>query len=256
MPASEWLARARRIDRQVTALAARVNARRLARYHQQQEQLDDETPDELTAAAILAGLFAPPERLPPRPIVIAEQVAWHRLAGDVSNAVADEIAANPALYPGVKVVEYTRRAYASGSLAAHLIGHLGPSDAAGGESPDARRMGAMGVEARHETTLAGRPGVETRFTDRRGNVVESRVVRPATPGGDVVLSIDASLQRTAESLLDRSLRRGDDGAEGHGARGGAIVVLDANSGEVLAAARRRASTRTGSPAATGGRRRC
>ena len=36
-------------------------------------------------------------------------------------------------------------------------------------------VGVMGVEARYEATLAGVPGVETRFTDRRGKLLASRI---------------------------------------------------------------------------------
>ena len=55
-------------------------------------------------------------------------VAPHVVVEDVPPAVVSEIESNADRYPGVKIVELTRRTYPQGTLAAHVLGHLGPRE--------------------------------------------------------------------------------------------------------------------------------
>ena len=240
---AEWQARTARIQRRVTTLAAHVNARRLDRF---QERTAAESPSgELSFVSIVAGLFAPPERLPPPPVVLAEQRAYHRIADNLSPDVVREIENDPRHQPGAKIVEYTRRDYPLTSLAAHLVGHVGPrSDvdatpmSSQADSKEDLPVGLMGIELRCESSLRGQSGLETQFTDHRGKLLAATRERASVPGRDVVLTIDAQLQLSAEQLLDRASRRADRLASdsSRDVHGGAIVVLDVRSGEMLAAA--------------------
>ena len=109
---SEWQARTDRIQRRVHALAARVDRQRLDRFQERQAQIAVEAAaDDLSLGAILAGLFAPPEPLPPPPVIVAEETAYHRIAADVSPEACREIETHPQEFPGVKIVEYARREY-------------------------------------------------------------------------------------------------------------------------------------------------
>ncbi len=238
----QWQARAGRIEREVRRLAAHVNQRRLARH---QERAAVESPDgEWSLTSVLAGLFAPPAALPPQPILFAEQTAYHRIVDDVAPQIIADIKKNASAYPGTKIVATTRRDYPLESVAAHLVGHVGArvgattaivavDSGASGDEP----AGRMGVERRWESLLRGQPGQERQFTDHRGKRLSATRDREPAPGGDVVLTIDLALQISAEQLLDHCLRRlqPQAGQPSEVVHGGAIVVMDVRSGEILAA---------------------
>ena len=79
--------------------------------------------------------------------------------------------------------------------------------------------------------LAGKDGSLTYSVDNMGNVnpASSTVTDPARNGGTVRLTIDQSLQYTAQQYLDTAVRES-------GARGAEMVVLDAHTAQVLAMA--------------------
>lgn len=88
-------------------------------------------------------------------------------------------------------------------------------------------VGRSGIESRYEDVLSGERGLERRSKNlltKRETVIER--IAPV-PGKDVYLTIDLALQRKAEELLDDLLPQG---------LRGSIVVLDPNTGEVLALA--------------------
>ena len=229
---AQWQFRAARIQRRVSALADHVNQRRLDRF---KAEADAETAsDEWGLMAIVSGLFAPPEQLAPVPLVIAEQVGFHRIVDDVPPELAGELEKNAKNYPGVKIVEITRRDYPLGPAAANWLGYVG-SDAMGqGDTP----IGLTGIEGRAESMLHGEPGCEIQYTDHGGKLLSTVRQREPVAGRDVVLTIDAQLQLLAEQALDHALRRRDNQATiaTEPAPGGAIVVMDVHSGEILAAA--------------------
>ena len=112
-----------------------------------------------------------------------------------------------------------------------------PRRTAPGEFEHNERVGRMGVERQFERLLQGRPGISIEQTDRRGRRLGTIVERQSVPGRDVILSLDVSLQRAAEALLDAALARRD-ASSPSAARdaGGAVIVMDVQSGQVLAAA--------------------
>jgi penicillin-binding protein 2 len=81
-------------------------------------------------------------------------------------------------------------------------------------------IGKLGVEQRYEKELHGITGVQEVETSAGGRAVRKLATRPATPGQNVVLSIDIKLQKMIEDL--------------YGDRRGALVALDPRTGEVLA----------------------
>jgi peptidoglycan glycosyltransferase len=96
------------------------------------------------------------------------------------------------------------RSYPQGSLAAHVIGYTSPT------------FGAAGVEGTYADLLAGRMGFDS-WSDALDVAADKDV-----PGNDVYLTLDSRIQTAAESALA-------------GETGG-VVVLDADSGAVLALA--------------------
>ena len=120
--------------------------------------------------------------------------------------------------PGIYQRPESRRYYPGGEVMAHVLGFTNTDD-----------MGQEGIELAFEEELSGRPGSRRIIQDRRGRIVEDVESIHATNGADLTLALDARLQSLAFSQLKSAIDR-------HHAKGGAIVVLDAKSGEVLALA--------------------
>ncbi len=119
--------------------------------------------------------------------------------------------------PGVFQQREYRRFYPAGETMAHVVGFTGIDDA-----------GQEGIELAKQDTLAGVPGSRKVIKDRKGRIVEDvESLRVPRDGRQVVLSIDQRLQFLAHRELKAAV-------ESHRARGGALVMLDARTGEVLA----------------------
>jgi cell division protein FtsI (penicillin-binding protein 3) len=114
--------------------------------------------------------------------------------------------------------EYKRQ-YPEGESAAHVIGFTNVEDA-----------GQEGVELLFNKELVGRPGLRHVIKDRLGRAVEDvgEVVQPVA-GRDLQLSIDSKIQFFAYQKLREAVLA-------NRAQAGSVVVLDANTGEVLALA--------------------
>jgi cell division protein FtsI (penicillin-binding protein 3) len=110
-----------------------------------------------------------------------------------------------------------RRFYPAGETAAHVIGFTNIED-----------KGQEGIELAQQTSLAGSPGQRRVIKDRKGRIVEDvESLKVPRDGKPLNLSIDERLQYIAHRELKTAV-------EAHRAKGGALVVLDAHSGEVLA----------------------
>ena len=128
--------------------------------------------------------------------------------------------------PGVHLSVRARRSYLTDEVTAHVLGYLGEVNAdqlqrlrrQGYRRGDA--IGQAGLEKRWERHLAGRSGGEKVEVDATGRKVRVIDRHKATPGHNVVLTLDMDLQRVAHEAL-----KGKEGA---------IVVLEVNTGAVLA----------------------
>ncbi len=114
--------------------------------------------------------------------------------------------------------EYKRK-YPEGEAAAHVVGFTSIEEA-----------GQEGIELRFDSALRGTDGSRTVLRDRLGRVVEDigDKVDP-TDGRDIQLAIDSKVQFFA-------YQRVRDAVAEHRARAGSVVVLDVQTGEVLALA--------------------
>jgi cell division protein FtsI (penicillin-binding protein 3) len=135
----------------------------------------------------------------------------------VDEPVAKQIAAL-----GIKGIyqrrEYKRQ-YPEGEASAHVVGFTNVED-----------RGQEGVELAFNQQLAGKNGSRRVIKDRLGRVVEDvRDVVPPVDGPDLQLSIDSKVQFFAYEKLR-------DAVKAHKAKAGSAVVLDAQTGEVLALA--------------------
>jgi penicillin-binding protein 2 len=130
--------------------------------------------------------------------------------------------------PGVDRRERTVRMYSNGTLAAHLVGYLGsiPSENLADWRKRGYRgdelVGRSGVEGWGENLLAGKRGGSLVTLTSQSRIVAQVAQVPPRPGDSIYLTIDKGLQSDAENILGQRL--------------GAIVVLDPNTGYVLAMA--------------------
>lgn len=233
----EWRRRAAGVQSRVEQIAERVNRRREDRA----ATAAAPTPASPSWSAWLSGMLeASMHETPSERITVAEELASHPIVRDLPAEAVAEFQLHPEAYPGVQVVPLRRRLYPCGSLAAQVVGHLGPLEPdelelSSDYLPD-DRLGRLGLERRYETLLRGSRGTNLQRRDRAGRLLGSDVEQPASTGRDLHLTLDPTLQRTAEELLDDALRRRAVLAPGAPASGGAAVVLDAQTGAVLAAA--------------------
>ena len=177
---------------------------------------------------IKRALTSPPRREEREPVVVTEELEYHRLLQDVSLEAAGTIQEHPERFPGVVVRVSTRRVYTHGSLAAHVVGNRRQQPRDRGIVPEREWVGASGVEKSYDPVLRGQPGLRRIVTNRHGEVVSTRILRPPRRGRDIQLTLSLPLQRRAETLLDQ--------ATSTGSSGGAIVVIDLHTGAIRAAA--------------------
>jgi cell division protein FtsI (penicillin-binding protein 3) len=119
---------------------------------------------------------------------------------------------------GVAFIKESRRYYPKKELAAHVLGYVGLDN-----------TGLAGLESTYDTQIRGAEGKILVQTDARRHALNSRVDRAATAGVALELTIDQYLQHIAE----RELRAG---VEENNAAGGSALVMDPNTGEILALA--------------------
>src|SRR5687767_5204708 len=119
--------------------------------------------------------------------------------------------------PGVHFRNEPKRFYPNGSLGAHVLGFVGLDGA-----------GLGGVEQVYNEKISGEAGKLFVERDSSGNAYESFEL-PAKPGQTIVLTIDQSIQYSAEQALQAAVKRSR-------AKSGTEIVLDPRSGEILALA--------------------
>ncbi|HEY7105888.1 MAG TPA: penicillin-binding protein 2 [Acidimicrobiia bacterium] len=165
----------------------------------------------------------------------------------VTDDQAQYVWEHPEDFPRTSVTSSYQRVYPQGTLAAHVIGYVGRINAqeykankSKGYSVD-DEIGKTGIEQTFESELRGKPEVKEVRVDNRGLKVGERVIRKAQPGHDIQLSIDIDAQKVAEDSLEQGMegaRRlvSPDNGNFYEANGGAVVILDARTGDVAALA--------------------
>jgi penicillin-binding protein 2 len=137
---------------------------------------------------------------------------------------------------GTDIFCMSDRNYPEGDIFAHLVGYTLEADATREEAGervhfDLRGIeGKKGLESTYNQLLEGEPGNRLVQIDVSGYHYRDLQTRQPQPGGDLQLTIDASIQRFAAEAL--ALRQ--NGEEENGPVKGAVVVLDPNNGDVLA----------------------
>lgn len=121
--------------------------------------------------------------------------------------------------PGVFTQREFRRFYPQGEAIAHVLGFTNIDD-----------RGQEGLELAFDNWLSGSPGAKRVIRDGHGRIIENvDLIRPAEPGHDLTLTIDRRVQYLAFRELRHALQEAK-------ASAGSAVVLDVETGEVLAMA--------------------
>lgn len=163
------------------------------------------------------------------------------ISRNISNQSEKELDEQSNNFAGIDVVSKTLRDYKQGSLASHIIGYMGRINE---EEYKTRSetygmndyIGKLGMERIFEDYLRGKSGRRQVDMDINGTKVAEYDTEEAIQGSDVVLTIDASLQRVAEKALADNLEKLRNGAFGEvcNATRGAIIVTNVKTGEILA----------------------
>ena len=162
------------------------------------------------------------------------------LASDLTSVQMARLAEVQSDLPGVDMEEQPVRNYPYGKMGAHLLGYVGAIDE---DEYEARKrdgyspndvVGQDGLENQYDRWLHGRAGGEQVVVNASGALVRRLAPVDPTPGDTLVTTIDWRLQRIVEKNLAAELQRW--GGARHQRLAGAVVVLDPQTGGVLALA--------------------
>ena len=158
------------------------------------------------------------------------------------------IAEHEELFPGITAQYEAVREYPGKTLAAHVLGYLGPitaddikADPNYSKPAPGSQIGRAGVEAVYDKQLRGQDGVQHLKVDKDGNPVGTQSETPAVAGDNLVLSIDSGVQKATEKALQDGIlnaRTQFDKGRGHNftAPTGAAITVEATTGRVVAMA--------------------
>jgi cell division protein FtsI (penicillin-binding protein 3) len=119
--------------------------------------------------------------------------------------------------PGVSLEQESRRYYPTAEVSAHLVGFT-----------DIDEQGISGIEKAFDERLQSENGRRKIIKDRKGNPIEEAdIIESAQSGEDITLSIDIRIQTSAYQYLKSAVKQ-------FNAKAGSAVVLDIDTGEVLA----------------------
>ncbi len=165
------------------------------------------------------------------------------IAENIPREAVAEFSENSDKYPGTNIVVEPIREYTQGTLAAHVIGYASKISS---EEYEVRKetysqndiIGKTGIESIFEEYLKGKNGTKQIDMAVDGTITAEYTAEEAIEGSDVVLTIDAELQRVTEQVLAENLQKIQTGGFGraYAATASSCVVMDVRNGEILAMA--------------------
>lgn len=165
------------------------------------------------------------------------------ISEDIPREAVAEFSESSEKFLGINIVVEPVREYVSGNLASHILGYASRIDADEYEKRKATYsqndiIGKTGIEYVFEEYLKGKNGTKQIDMAVDGTTTAEYISEEAIAGSDIVLTIDANLQRIAENALASNIQKIASGGFGkaYDAQAGAVVVMNVNSGEVLAMA--------------------
>lgn len=151
--------------------------------------------------------------------VLAKRKEYEQIQG-----LMELIGEEGSLVKGIWFEEEYKRSYPGGSLACDVIGFTTNDN-----------VGSYGLEEYYNDVLSGTAGREYGYMNDDANL--ERTTIPAEDGNSIVTTIDANIQSIVEKYLkkfDEQYR--NNRHEGNGANNTGCIIMDVNSGEVLAMA--------------------
>ncbi len=165
------------------------------------------------------------------------------IAEDIPREAVAEFSESSEKFAGINIVVKPVRQYTSGNLASHILGYAGKISS---EEYEKRKstysnsdiIGKTGIEYVFEEYLKGKNGTKQIDMAVDGTTTAEYISKEAVAGSDIVLTIDANLQKIAENALASNIQKIATGGfcKAYDAKAGACVVMNVNSGEVLAMA--------------------
>lgn len=198
-------------------LATTIQSDRVFAIVEQIDPRDDET---------LARALAGPLQLAPAEIARKlrdgrrQKQGWVQLQRHLTPAASEQV--RGLKLKGIVLDPEPQRVYPNGDFASHVLGFA-----------NWEMRGAYGVEGAYNNEIGGKPGHIVAERDVHGNIITVGQSRfdPPVNGMDAVLTINAGIQRQAEQQLDAAIKS-------QNAAGGTVIVMDVNTGAILAMAGR------------------
>ena len=167
----------------------------------------------------------------------------YTFAEDIPTELMRKLSESGFMLDGVTVDVFPFRQYVDTSLAVNIIGSVGPiyeEDWDDGENYKDRgysyndKVGKSGIEYYAEKYLRGIDGEITYYLDSEGNIIEKEITKEPIAGKTVMLTLDRSIQRTAQNSLESTII--DLRSKGGTAVAGSAVMIDIDTGGIICAA--------------------
>ncbi|WP_297768172.1 penicillin-binding protein 2 [uncultured Roseovarius sp.] len=219
--------RGRIFDREGRVVAENVPSYRITMVREQAGDVDDIISRlarlvELDAGELEKARRELQELRGDTPVTVADRVTWDAIS---------RVAANAPALPGVHPEVGLSRRYPLHEDYAHVVGYVGPVSDRDLERIDAPeqllrlprfQIGKIGLEARRENLLRGSAGTRRVEVNAAGRVMRELNRQEGEPGADLQITLDNELQSYVNARL--------------AGESAAVVVLDCDSGDVLACA--------------------
>lgn len=166
--------------------------------------------------------------------------APYTFAEDIPEDLMVRVSEAAYVLKGVTVEITPYREYPVTDLAPHIIGAIGPIYEEEWEKYKEKgysyndKIGKSGIEAYAEEYLHGIDGELTYKIDANGKILETEVTKAPIHGKTVMLTLDKTLQVTAQEALASTIKTLQ--SRGGSVKGGAVVVTDVNTGAILCSA--------------------
>lgn len=165
------------------------------------------------------------------------------IAKNIPREAVAEFSESSEKFTGINIVVQPVRDYKSGNLASHILGYASRINS---EEYEKRKnnytpndiIGKTGIEYVFEEYLKGKNGTKQIDMSVDGTATAEYISQEAIAGSDIVLTIDADLQKVTEDALAANIEKIASGGFGkaYDAQAGACVVMNVNTGEILAMA--------------------
>ncbi len=167
-------------------------------------------------AAVLAPIFGTQRHELVKKISSARNFVWleRRMAPEMTARIKNM------KLRGIGFVKENKRFYPNVEVAAHVLGFTG-------QDPN----GLEGIELKYDATILGNTGYMITERDNLGRdiAVKSTVIKNASPGKNVILTLDKNIQYITEKELARAVTE-------NSAKGGMALVMESDTGKILAMA--------------------